>query len=533
VRVRSVLVAASVALCCGKQSGSLQQQPPGGPYAFTETFTWKGDHAASAGTGSSSSVFWNPDDWDVRGANDFLTGTINSDVGQTGYHVDIVKAASADPTSGAVDPSGTTIGGDGSPGLGIMRVDEQAIVSARLRNPLLIASETQPGIVTFNATRFVTTGHWWEISITPTDVVQGAEAGPVPGDAANCHSDANDCNDGLSGPADGDGSPGPGRRPANQGINLDILGWPDIPLSSDAGNAFRYRFGTKAQIGNTDKTVDVWHAQYGMTLPTTSPDEKDLLYAYRIEYRPSGIDLYADFDKNGTFTFHQHFARPIPWSEVYVHFIALAYQADHHPQACCGFQGTVREMKWRNLGVRPVKYPHTSIAPRDQGTDRVARRTGWMSYDLRDLQRFGPPVNGAPQANDHVFSRVTSMAYTSFDVNWGDAPPGVKTVDLDVTLTADQAAAARARLLYDIKYTGTADVTINGAAIGQLLPATSEPAAANQGIPLSQADFSDMWVHRSIEIASGKLKVGANHLHLDLRGKVQLDRLQLDFGHGQ
>ena len=113
--------------------------------------------------------------WDARGDTSFPAITPPA----TGYHVDVHKALTADPADGREDNTVYVVGGDGSPGVAAMRMDFQGIASARLRNPMLI-SAAQPGVVSFWTTRFLTTAHWWEIAITPTATVAGAEQTAVP-----------------------------------------------------------------------------------------------------------------------------------------------------------------------------------------------------------------------------------------------------------------------------------------------------------------------------------------------------------------
>src|SRR4029453_2092449 len=84
--------------------------------------------------GKATTVWWNPDVWDARGDSSFLA------INATGYHVDVHKALSADPTDGREDNNTYAVGGDGSPGVAAMRMDYQGISSARLRNPMLISA---------------------------------------------------------------------------------------------------------------------------------------------------------------------------------------------------------------------------------------------------------------------------------------------------------------------------------------------------------------------------------------------------------
>ena len=94
--------------------------------------------------------------------------------------------------------------------------------------------------------------------------------------------------------------------------------------------------------------------------------------------------------------------------------LGIAYQADHHPQNC--YQGPTRELVWRHVSVAPVKYASTSSAPRNGVTSNVQRQLGWLGYDLRDIQRFGPAVNGVAQANEVKYQPWGHMAFTSRDL---------------------------------------------------------------------------------------------------------------------
>ena len=467
--------------------------------------------------GGGTTTWWNEDAWDVRGdtaynAASYLTTLVQQ---EKGFHVDTHKAASTDPTSAALDNTTYVVGGDGSRGLGTMHLDFEGILSGRLRNPMIIASETQPGVVTFRQTRFVTTGHWWEVSITPASRVTAGEWTSVPAFAS-----------GLAGPL-GTGfavnttnGVGNGHVPPEESINFVFQGYPDVPCSA----GWHVHPEVKARIAGT--TYNVWKPVSSYSeLPPTDPAEIDHLYNYRLEYRPSGIDFYADWGAPGVMTLIGHYPLQIPWSEVHVQLLGVAYQADHHPQAPC-YQGQVRELHWADFTAGPVKYLSTSVAPRAAITSNTAQAMGWMKYDIRDIQRYGgPTADGLLRPNPVAYDRYGSMAYSSLRVYATGAPAPVTSIDLPVDVTAGQVGAAAAQFLYDIRYTGTATLSINGTVVGQLTPASDTPAAGPA--------YNTTWVRHGVSFDPKLLVAGTNHVHLDLSGQVALDRMQLEFAHVQ
>lgn len=480
-------------------------------FSFREPFTWKGNHASTINHSNSTgehdhagtTVWWNEDAWDVVGDSSYLA-TAYSDFGaeigkQTGFHVDVHKAASSDPANPAEDNGVTVVGGDGSAGVAAMRLDQQGVLSARLRNPMLISAE-RPGVVEFYAPRFVTTGHWWEVAITPVDKVIGGMNTSVPAQI--------------------------GRRPFEDGLNVVVIGQNDVPCLT----SWRIRYDVSRSIGGVETLLEEQHPLIE-DYTATDPAEKDKLHHWKIEFRPSGVDLYADFTNSGAWVLQRHVDIAIPWPEVHAHLLGVAYQADHHPQGAACYQGKVRELNWRNVSVSPVKFARTSYAPRNGLTANVQRQTGWLGYDLRDIQRFGPDVHGAPQANLDAYSMYGAMAFGSVNLQWAGAPAPAASKELSVELDASQAAAAAAKLVYDIKGRGTVSLSVNGNLVGAI------PNARSVAYYAAQAAAGDNllgeYTHRAAAIPAGWLKAGVNKLRLTFTGEVALDRVHLEFGHAQ
>jgi hypothetical protein len=472
-------------------------------FAFFEPFDWSGNHASRLDSQNSSggghhhgaTVWWNEDHWDVGGDTSYNAAMLQP--GTTGYHVDVHKSASTDPRDGNEDNTVVVIGGDGSRGVAAMRLDFEGISTARLRNPMLVSAQ-RPGTIDWYAPAFVTTAHWWEIALTPASgaVTSGINTS-VPALVA--------------------------RPPFEDSLNFVAIGYDDIPCET----GWFARFDVHRTVGGvtTEYLMD-FPGNGTAGFPPIDPTRKMVLTHWRLRVHPDRIEFFADLDGNEVLEPLQTYPVGVPWPEVHVALLGVAYQADHHPQGAC-YQGLTRELVWRDVRVEPVKYATTSSAPRNELLRNVQRETGWLGYDLRDIQRFGPAVDGAAQANAVKYVPWGHMAFASRDLTaWDVAQPPVPEITLPVTLDAAQAGAAAARLVYDTKDHGSATLYVNGTLVGALPGADSlrYDAQFDNGIAFE-------WVRRSIDVPPALLQAGANQLRIVMSGNVVMDRLQLEFMH--
>jgi hypothetical protein len=468
------------------------------PTSFVcDTFVWSGDHAATTSNGIGRTVWWNPDRWDTR--HDFAFDSQDSHA-----HVDVHKAASATRhDDGGEDNTDPSVGGvPGAAGVGIMRVHETAIASARLRTPIVLDA-SRPAIVRFEASRYVTGGHWWEVALTP-DITAG-EHTAIPGFFSP-----------MTGPIVGSGAArgGPGHANPTDSVNVVPSGWPD-----DCSNSTF--IGMRQTINGV--TTDFVNQKSSLAeLTRVSPTEKDELYPWELRYWPDHGEVALDIDRNGSYETVQRFAVTVPWRTAYVHLIAVAYHAQVHPPAPCN-QGQDREMAWRNVQVGPVVAARTAVFPRETGTDNVPRRTGWMLTDARDVQRFGT-LGSLPQPNPSKYDNYGPVMLCSADTQLSTAycPTRRANTSLSVELP-DLAGATSARFVYDIIRSpseGVAMLAINGVSAG-VLPKASTVRTAQ----------TDHWTRRSIEVPLSALRSGANTVTIDLSGDVRIDRLQLELGY--
>ncbi|MEZ5543585.1 MAG: hypothetical protein R3F10_00010 [Lysobacteraceae bacterium] len=475
-------------------------------YEFRETFAWAGTHAATLGAGGTT-VWWDESAWDVRGDSAYIAVMpIESNITNR-FHIDIHKAQSADPRDGRLDNSHTIVGGDGSAGVGVMHLDYQDILDARLRNPLLISPQ-RPARVRFYASSFNTSGHWWELAITPANRVIGGEYTGVPGqgDAALLE----------PWPGTTNRSPGPGHSPAEDSVNLVMFGASDVPCITGwqvRAAITRSIGGTTDQFVNTANSMD--------DLMESDPSLAQTLVHWEVEFRSDGVVLRSDPDEDGTFELVEQWSLSIPWSEVHLHLLGVAYQADHHPQEPC-FLGHMRELRWRDVRAWPVKYAATDVFPKNIGAQQVPTQTGWRAYDLRDIQRFGAPVNGVPQPNQTAFSVAHPGAWCN------DAGYPCFRSDAQVTLTLPIPSRpgftiAQARFIHDGRAApntnARASVRLNGALIGQLSSPASVPGAEAQA-----------WVRSALSLPAAAIAPN-NTFRLDLDTGFHIDRMEVELGY--
>jgi len=463
---------------------------------FHEDFTWTGTHASTkvrTEEPTFRTVWWNSQVWDARHDTAWLAVARGFDTASNGFHIDLHKGYD-DITDGRPNNISDTIGGDGTAGVGIMHIDFQGIASARLRNPMLI-SKTQPGKVSFYAPVFNTTGHWWELAITPANEVTAAEFTSVPS-AFRAFADHQ----------------GPGHYPYEDSINLITFGHSDVPCIT----GWDMLVGINSTVdGNTEEVPGTEYNVY----PTGGPAESTTLVKWIVEYYPDRVVLYGDMNEDGESEYLNTFYTTIPWSEVYVHLMAVAYQADHHPQGPAPdcYLGPVREIGWKDVSVSPVKYKSIAVYPKEGASNRSVREAGWMNFDLRDNQRPSDLVQGMPQPNEDYFDMYSDNAFCSGGWWRCRTPVSATTLNLELN-TDDLEDVAFAQLVYDVKGYGEMPLTVNGQDIGTMIGKDDIEGSVEE----------DQWVRRSITIDVNSFKSGNNSFAIALSGEISLDRLQLE-----
>jgi hypothetical protein len=487
-----------------------------GSYRFVEDFRWQGNHAATIAAGAATTVWLDESSWDVRGDTAYIAVTPLTDDGiafTNAFHVDIHKAASTDPRSGVIDNTHYVVGGDGSAGVGIFHLDYQDILSARLRNPLLI-SAAQPGVVRFYAPLFNTTGHWWELAITPADHIIGGEHTTVPS-----------VNSGLPEPGSpNDAQPGPGHDTAADSLNLVAFGSADYPCLGFPG--WRTRFGiSKTQNGARSHYITQSATQGDFV--QTDPSQANTLVLWEVRYYPDHVSLSADFDGDGNVSALESWPVTLPWSEVHVHLMAVGYQSTHHPASTCNL-GQIREIQWRNVDVYPVKYARTDVFPKNAGTQQLPKDLGFSSYDLRDIQRRGV-VNGVAQPNDLEFSANHPGKYC-VDGGFPCFSSTPKSPNLALGLPANvRDGLVGANVLADMKDAAgdtvhaSASATLNGTALGRF---------PEHDAVLTETGGWAEWVRRALPTPPAAVHAGANTLGLTLETGAYVDRVELELLYG-
>lgn len=478
-------------------TAALLAAAPAGAQDFIESFTWSGRHAATINGGAHTSVWWNEDNWDVRvDTGRILHGGERQATAVYGGHADPVDGRRNDRSA---------VGGDGGPGVGVMTLPNEGSMSARLRNPMQISAGT-PGVVEFRAPRFNTTGHWWEVSITPANgtliageltAMPSSPGYPEPMDSINVFLKDQDNN-------------GPCYYPPTPGFFFSP--------------AFRKSIG--------GVIVDKWEPGNGVMgdrFPT-GLGEEDHLHLWRIEFRPSSIAFYGDLNEDGNPELLRTFQVTIPWSEVHVHLLGISYGGGtRHPEGNrldpegygwsvtgCYEYPQIRDFPWKDIRIGPVKYGSTAQFPKSVQDMRTG---GWLKQDIRDTLNIG-----AGQPNAAPYDRNFSPAFL--------LTPG-QSKNLTFTLTAGEAAGiGQALLVYDVKSWGRASLTVNGTPVGEM--------PGKERFPIQMQDGA-LWWQRSMVIDPSLLTAGMNTLTVTAVAPplgenptepVQFDRVHVEAGNG-
>ena len=263
--------------------------------AFEENFEWLGLHASTLPDRSSNTVWWRPDVWDARGRTAYLAYT------EGGFHIDVRKGSS-DLLDGRPLDDRLVIGGDGSPGLGVMHIEDFGAVSARLRNPGVIATGA-PLVVEFHANRLNTIGDHWEVVLTPQEEVVGAEHAAV-------------AVWGLNTPADS--------------VAISLRGETAYPCQYGWQQRLDVRVATGGAVTNYD----------GPNIPG-DPAMTGQLAPWQLRFFSDHIEAWSDAEGAGVLSLVHSFPAGVPWNIVHVHLVGVGNAAADYPDddACGNYYG--------------------------------------------------------------------------------------------------------------------------------------------------------------------------------------------------
>jgi hypothetical protein len=487
-----------------------------GQYNFLETFPWLGSHAATAVGGTTTTVWWSEDHWDPHGDTAFIS--IANAPTSNGYHIDTHKARSQDPRDGRPTMTQAMVGGDGSPGMGVLHMDDYDIIGSRLRNPLLL-NAGKTAVISFYASRLNTSSHWWEIALSPTDQPVGAEWTAIPAQYAGR----------VLPPAvvgAGNNFAATGHKYAQDSINIINVLSSDVPTNIGWSTRFamtRRINGTSDFFINQRPTFSSLPVQIAPSSSTADDVAHEIteLYHWRIEIQkvengPDETRVYLDNNNNDIFEASEMVEKwnaEIPWNEVHVTLLGVAYSAaEGHPQGA-GFLGSIRELYWRNVEVSPVKYAKTAVYPKNNGGNQTTKNQGFSSYDIRDTQRVGPvsPISGAPQPNATAYQgsglkgiACSEAVYPCFSFK------NKLDLSVDVPATPQGLTPARVSLLFDARGQYGFNLIFNGHVYGFV------PAASDQDNYTHADGQTDVWMRRSVDIPAAWLNGGANRIQVEL-----------------
>ncbi|KJE89949.1 hypothetical protein CAOG_01347 [Capsaspora owczarzaki ATCC 30864] len=461
--------------------------------SFVDGFVFRGSHALTLNRAGSifTSVFWNEDAWDTRLDTDFVAvvGAVEGNIADVfnntrgnGGHIDLHKSSSWSNTNGVQVNTQNVIGGDGGPGVGVMRTDYQSITSARLRNPLLI-SDDKPGVIDFYTSMYVSLGQFWQVSITPAGnaSVVGAEFTVMPSAAdASCKSTAQQtCPSGQ------------GRRPAEDSINLIAIGTSDDACNSNS--SWLAHLLIQSSIGG-NKVESSLPIDYSSGVPTnlykTSPTKAGQLDHIQVRYFSSRIEVWAALN-GGSLVLLQSHPVVVPWSEVHVHLISTAYQTDIHPAAVC-WASKVRDFLWKGFQASPLKHGRVEIWPKITGSiQNVPKQSGLTGFDLRAIDYAGQePFNNLANVNldRYQFENCTFKCYAyCAGYDWCQTAKVAENGLVDVAIQVPTVPAGQTiesvRLVYDIRNYRCSNINL-----GELLLPNGAGVPGNNNNPNSFND---------------------------------------------
>jgi hypothetical protein len=86
-----------------------------------------------------------------------------------------------------------------------------------------------------------------------------------------------------------------------------------------------FPFSTQIQKSINGIKTESMRQPYPYASYETDPSEKDMLFKYQTKFFPDRVEIWADYDQDGTPELLEVHNVTVPWSEVHVHLVGKTF----------------------------------------------------------------------------------------------------------------------------------------------------------------------------------------------------------------